>query len=142
MNEQLIETLKIIVIYNQQILEKFDGDQGAAKGLITFVDQGFAIWHPFYDSTLRLQVNPTVEYSEQQLQTMVNQLSQKIAMSTGENCMVDLYKVNVESDVQSIGVTDECIVGYAEQEPFEVEIPTQIWCLHFQEGLNEYVQTM
>lgn len=139
MNKQLIETLKVIVIYNKQILEKFNGDQEAAEGLITFVDQGLAIWHPFYDSTLRLQVVPTVEYSEQQLRTMVNQLSPKVVMNTGDNCMVDLYKVNVDSDVQCIGVTDECIVGYAEQEPFSVDFPTTMWCLNFHEGLVEHV---
>lgn len=129
---ELMEILEIITLYNENLLKKFDGDQGATIGLITFIDeiQGVAVWNPFYDCSLRIEVNPTEEYTEQQLQSMVNQLHPKEVIYTGGQCMADLYKVKVSSEVQSIGVTSDCIVGFAEIEPFDVEIPTEVWIEH------------
>lgn len=129
---ELIEILEIITVHNENLLKKFGGDQGATTGLITFTDelQGVEIWNPFYDNTLQIEVNPTEEYSEQQLQSMVNQLHPKEEINTGGQCMVDLYKVKGNSQIKSIGVTSDCIVGYAESEPFEMEIPTELWIEH------------
>lgn len=141
MDKCLIETLRVITIYNEQLLNTVDGDQGAAKGLITFVDEeeGVSVWNPFYDTSLRFEVDPLLTYKESQLQAMVDQLSPKEVMQTGGNCMVDLYQVMIESEVRSIGVSDDCIVGYAEPNPFSVDIPTVTWIVSSQEELNAYV---
>lgn len=137
----LIDTLKLITLYNKKLLEKYDGDQGAAIGLITFVDEthGIDIWNPFYDSTLRFEVIPTEEYNEQQLQSMVNQLHPKEEVNTAGHRIVNYYKVKAVSEVKCIGVTDDCIVGYAQSEPYAVELPTVIWVEHLQEEVNRYV---
>ena len=133
MTNTLIETLRIITIYNEQLLNMVDGDQGAAEGLITFVDEqsDMVIWNPFCDTSLRYDVIPTDTYELHQLQSMVEQLSPKIVMNTGGQCMVDLYQVNIACQVQSIGISDDCIVGYAERDPFDVDESTAVWSIHF-----------
>lgn len=129
---KLIDTLKLITLYNEKLLEKYDGDQGEAAGLITFTDetQDISVWNPFYDTTLRFEVIPTEEYTEQQLQSMIDQLHPKEEVNTCGNRMVGYYKVKVDSEVKCIGVTDECIVGYGDEKPYEVEIPSIIWIEH------------
>lgn len=131
MTNTLIETLRIITIHNEQLLNMVDGDQGAAKGLITFVDDqsDMEIWNPFCDTSLRFDVIPTDTYKLHHLQSMVEQLSPKMVMNTGGQCMVDLYHVNTDSEVQSIGISYDCIVGYAEREPFDIDEPTVVWCV-------------
>lgn len=130
-NEQM-ERLQLITLYNEHLLARYEGDQGAAVGLITFCDesQGIDIWNPFYDSSLRYEVEPTEEYTEEQLLSMLEQLLLKEEVNTGGNCIVDFYKVNVESEVKCIGVTDDCIIGFAELEPYLVEVPTEVWLVH------------
>lgn len=139
MTNTLIETLRIIAIYNEQLLSKVDGDQGAAKGLITFVDEqtNMTVWNPFCDTSLRFDVIPTETYELHLLQSMVEQLSPKVVMNTAGQCLVDLYQVKIASEVQSIGVSDDCIVGYAESDPFSEEYPTEVWILPFSKGAFE-----
>lgn len=141
MSNLLIETLRVITIYNEQLLNKVDGDQGAAVGLITFVDEeaGMSVWNPFYDTSLRFEVDPILTYTEQQLQSMVDQLSPKEVMYTGGNCTLDLYQVLIENEVRSIGVSEDCIVGFAEQDPFSVEFPTEIWLVSLPKEMNTHV---
>lgn len=141
MNNISIETLRVITVYNEQLLIKVDGDQGAAEGLITFADEvaGISVWNPFYDTSLRFEVDPMLTYSENQLQFMVNQLSPKEVVSTGGHCTLDLYQVLTKSEVRSIGVSEDCIVGFAETDPFSVEVPTEIWIVSLLEELNTHV---
>jgi hypothetical protein len=129
---EVLEKLKLITLYNEKILEKVEGDQNLAVGLITFTDeiQGVSVWNPFYDSSLRFDVIPTEEYTEKQLQIMLDQIHPKEEVNTGGNCMVNFYKVKVDSDVKCIVVNDECIVGYSDVEPYTLEIPTEIWVFH------------
>ena len=56
--------LKEIVSFNEAQLNKVQGDQGSAVGLITFtdVDNSTSIYDPFYDSSLRFPVDPIKEY--------------------------------------------------------------------------------
>lgn len=62
-----------IVEYNIQQLEKVDGDQGQAEGLITLFceKEGVEVWNPFYDTTLRVEVDPIEEYGEEAIQYMI-----------------------------------------------------------------------
>ena len=59
-----IKKLETIVAYNELIMDKVDHDQSNAKGLITFLDEseGVEVWNPFYDTTMRVEVDPIKEY--------------------------------------------------------------------------------
>ena len=125
--------LEIITIHNEEMLKKVDGDQGRAVGLIDFYDvvTGVSVWNPFYDVTLINEVVPTEEYSRFQLKYMLDRLHPAVHWDTGGNCTANVYKLTRPAgEVKSIVVTDDCIVGYADEEPFEVDEPTEVWVRH------------
>lgn len=64
--------LKEIVSFNEAQLNKVEGDQGSAVGLITFTDieNSTSIYDPFYDSSLRFPVDPIKEYGVEAILSM------------------------------------------------------------------------
>lgn len=129
----LNEMLTVLTIHNEEMMKRVDGDQSRAVGLITFYHDttGVVIWNPFKDNTLRAEVVPTDEYSETELQHMVSYLLPAEHWDTGGNCTATVYKLETPfGGVKSIGVTDDCIVGFADESPFEVDEPTEIWVRH------------
>jgi hypothetical protein len=75
LTKEQTEKLLKIVAYNEELMDLADGDQSSAKGLITFLDEseGVDIWHPFYDTTLRCEVDPIKEYGMEGIQQMLNE---------------------------------------------------------------------
>lgn len=69
----MIEELRLVVNYNEEKLKEVDGDQGSAVGLITIESDDCDVWNPFYDSSLRFDVDPIVEYGEVAIREMIAQ---------------------------------------------------------------------
>lgn len=64
MTRDKYKMLKEIADENWRKMEKASFDQDLAKGLVTFSHEGFAIFDPFFDESLRYEVDPIEYYGE------------------------------------------------------------------------------
>lgn len=66
--------LRDIVKYNEKQLEKTNGDQNkAAEKLITFNFKDTNIYNPFFDETMRNEVQPSQYYGLGNINKMIKQ---------------------------------------------------------------------
>lgn len=71
----MLNELRLVVEHNYRMLEHAEGDQSRAEGLITFlcVEENVNVFDPFYDTTLRVVVDPIEEYGEDNIKKMITE---------------------------------------------------------------------
>ncbi|MFW6026868.1 MAG: hypothetical protein ACOCRX_11050 [Candidatus Woesearchaeota archaeon] len=78
-NKEKRKLIEEAVEYNEGLIEKADGDMDKIIDDLIIINHGeYSIWNPLMDPTLRFDINPEDEYTEDEINDFLNDYKNKV----------------------------------------------------------------